>query len=106
MLASRKRPESATRYPSGERGLNPRKRLLREWHTLHGVELRRPVYLTSTCALAKLIYRRPLLACSSCRRMAKFLGANLQSQTGDYSDVEVLTPVREIQWNELSRIDD
>jgi hypothetical protein len=29
-----------------------------------------------------------------------------RTQTGDYSDVKVLTPDREIQWNELSRIGD
>jgi hypothetical protein len=29
-----------------------------------------------------------------------------ESATGDYSDVKVVTPTREIPWNELSRIDD
>jgi hypothetical protein len=29
-----------------------------------------------------------------------------RTQTGDYSDVKVLTPDREIQWNELSRLSD
>lgn len=29
-----------------------------------------------------------------------------RSQTGDYSDVKVITPDREIPWNELSLIND
>ena len=28
------------------------------------------------------------------------------SKTGDFSDVKVITPYREIQWNELSRLSD
>jgi hypothetical protein len=33
-------------------------------------------------------------------------GKVAQSQAGDYSDVKVVTPAREIPWNELSRISD
>jgi hypothetical protein len=33
-------------------------------------------------------------------------GKSAVSRTGDYSDVKVVTPDREIPWNELSRISD
>jgi len=33
-------------------------------------------------------------------------GKTAISQTGDYSDVKVITPDREIPWNELTRISD
>src|SRR5271166_2815604 len=33
-------------------------------------------------------------------------GKTAVSETGDYSDVKVITPDREIPWNELSRISD
>ena len=33
-------------------------------------------------------------------------GKTAVSKTGDYSDVKVVTPDREISWNELSRISD
>src|SRR5580700_10794214 len=33
-------------------------------------------------------------------------GKSAISKTGDYSDVKVVTPDREIPWNELSRISD
>src|ERR1700730_1228033 len=33
-------------------------------------------------------------------------GKSAISRTGDYSDVKVVTPDREIPWNELSRISD
>ncbi len=33
-------------------------------------------------------------------------GKGVQSKTGDYSDVAVITPDGEIAWNELSRIND
>ena len=33
-------------------------------------------------------------------------GKTAVSRTGDYSDVKVVTPDREIPWNELSRISD
>ena len=33
-------------------------------------------------------------------------GKTPRSKTGDYSDVKVVTPDREIPWNELSRITD
>ena len=33
-------------------------------------------------------------------------GKTAESQAGDYSDVKIITPAREIPWNELSRISD
>jgi putative endonuclease len=33
-------------------------------------------------------------------------GQGARSQTGDYTDVKVVTPDRDIAWNDLSRIDD
>ncbi len=33
-------------------------------------------------------------------------GTGARSKTGDYSDVKVITPDREIPWNELSRLND
>jgi hypothetical protein len=40
-------------------------------------------------------------------RLEDFHGGKFPTtQTGDYSDVKVLTPDREIQWSELSRISD
>ena len=33
-------------------------------------------------------------------------GMSPSSETGDYSDIKVVSPRREIEWNRLSRLDD